>query len=303
MRFKGLDLNLLVVFEALMDVRSATRVAERLGITQPAVSAALRRLRQFFGDDIFVLEGKRMHPTPFAEMLLPEVQESLRGIERAIETPARFDPATSSRTFKIFASDYIMIGLLAPLAERLSAHAPNIRLDLVQPDAHPPEDFDHGRIDLLMAPESFLTPWRMSELLFEEEQVVVGWADNPVFRSVLSEDDFYEAGHVAIAFGAGRRLAFADGHLQQRPRPRRVDIVVSSFAAAPWFLLRSNRLAVMHVRMARAFMAQFDLACAPMPFEFPRMRTAMQCQQARELDPGLSWLRQEILSLARATQI
>src|SRR6187402_954452 len=112
MRFKGLDLNLLVIFEALMDTGSVTRAAERIGMTQPAASAALRRLRDYFQDDIVVAVGKRMHPTPF-----PEIQRSLQGVERAIATPAKFNPAKSSRRFRISTSDYIMVAVLVPLAK------------------------------------------------------------------------------------------------------------------------------------------------------------------------------------------
>ena len=99
MRFKQLDLNLLVVFSALMETRSVTRTAERLGLTQPAASASLRRLRSFFGDELLVQVGKRMHPTPFAESLFPQIQRSLQSVEQAIATPAGFDPATSTRGF------------------------------------------------------------------------------------------------------------------------------------------------------------------------------------------------------------
>jgi DNA-binding transcriptional LysR family regulator len=289
MRFKGLDLNLLVLFEALMETRNVTRAAERLGLTQPAASAGLRRLRDFFQDDILIAVGKRMHPTPFAEMVLPQIQASLQGVERAIATPAAFDPATSARTFRIVTSDYIMVAVLVPLAERLARIAPNVRIEIRQPNEEGAHDLERGKIDLLITPEPYLAPWHPSELLFEESQVVVGWAQNPVFARGLTEAEFLAAGHVTVKFGTSRVPAFADSRLEQMGKARRVEIEVASFASAPWFLLHSTRLAVLHERLTRAMMPQFDLAYAPMPFAFPRMREMVQYHQARTQDASLRW--------------
>lgn len=298
MRFKGLDLNLLVLFEALMETRSVTRAAERVGLTQPAASAALRRLRSFFGDEILVLVGKQMHPTPFAEVLLPQVQQSLQGVERAIATPSAFDPATSTRRFRIVCSDYIMVAVLVPLAERLASIAPNIQLEIAQPSEASAPDLDRGKIDLLITPAPYLAPWHPSELLFEEAQVVVGWSRNPVFARGITERDFLDAGHVTVAFGASRVAAFADSQLERMGKSRRIEIVVGSFASAPWFLQGTSRLAVLHERLTRAIIPRFDLAFAPMPFEFPRMREMLQYHEARANDAGLAWLKQELFRIA-----
>jgi len=298
MRFKGLDLNLLVLFEALMETRNVTRAAERLGLTQPAASAGLRRLRDFFGDDILTAVGKRMHPTPFAEMVLPQIQASLQGVERAIATPASFDPATSARTFRVVTSDYIMVSVLVPLAQRLARIAPNVRIEIRQPDEASMHELERGKVDLLITPEPYLAPWHPSELLFEEAQLVVGWAHNPIFARKLTEADFLAAGHVTVKFGANRVPAFADLHLEQIGKSRRVEIEVASFASAPWFLLNSNRLAVLHERLTRAMIPQFDLAFAPMPFAFPRMREMVQYHAARAQDASLRWFLDELKHVA-----
>ena len=298
MRFKGLDLNLLVVFEALMETCSVTRAAERLGLTQPATSAALRRLRSFFADEILVPVGKRMHPTPFAEMLLPQIQRSLQGVERAIATPSAFDPATYTRRFRIVASDYIMVAVLVPLAERLSKVAPNIQLEILQPADDSVVELERGKVDLLITPEPYLARHHPSELLFEEAQVVVGWTGNPIFKTGITEDAFYEAGHVTVAFGSARTSAFADRHLEHRGRSRRIEVIAGSFASAPWFLQGSMRLAVLHERLVRAMIPRFDLVFAPMPFEFPRMREMVQHHEARAGDDSLWWLLEQMRQIA-----
>jgi len=301
MRFKQLDLNLLVVFSALMDTRSVTRTAERLGLTQPAASASLRRLRAYFGDELLVQVGKRMHPTPFAEALFPQIQRSLQSVEQAIATPAGFDPATSTRRFRINASDYVMVAVLVGLAERVTAAAPQIQLEVMQPTERNADDLEGGKIDLLIAPEQLLAPWHPSEFLYEEEQVVVGWAGNPLFAKGLTTDDFFASGHVGVALGSRRAATFADTQLARMGRQRRIDIEVASFASVPWFLQNTMRLAVLHKRLVRAMMPQFELAFAPMPFPFPRLREMAQFHEARRDDAGLVWLREQLRLAAQST--
>ncbi|MFY8194629.1 LysR family transcriptional regulator [Novosphingobium sp. B1] len=298
MRFKGLDLNLLVVFDALMETRSVTRAAERIGLTQPATSAALRRLRDYFDNEIVVAVGKRMHPTPFAEGLHPQIQLALRGVERAISTPTAFDPATSSRRFRIIGSDYIMVAVLVPLIERFSRTAPGIRLEIMQPTEHSANELEAGKADLLVTPEPFLATWHPHEVLFEEEQVVVGWAENPIFSKGLTVEDFYAAGHVTVAFGANRTPAFADSALSRMGRKRLVEVTVSSFASAPWFIEGTPRLAVLHERLVRQIARRFNLAWARLPFAFPRMQEMMQFHESRADDAGLTWLRQQMQEIA-----
>ena len=294
MRFKQLDLNLLVVFAALMDTRSVTRTAERLGLTQPAASAALRRLRAYFGDEMLVQVGKRMHPTPFAEALYPQIQRSLHSVEQAIATPAGFEPATATRRFRINASDYVMVAVLVSLAKRVAATAPQIQLEVHLPTERNADNLEAGKIDLLITPEQLLAPWQPSEFLYEEEQVVVGWAGNPVFAKGLTDDDFFGAGHVGVALGAQRAATFADTQLNRMGRQRRIEIEVASFASVPWFLQGTGRLAVLHKRLVRAMVPQFDLAFAPMPFPFPRLREMAQFHEARSDDAGLIWLREQL---------
>jgi DNA-binding transcriptional LysR family regulator len=162
-----------------------------------------------------------------------------------------------------------MVAVLVGLAERVTAAAPHIQLEVMQPTERNADDLDGGQIDLLIAPEQLLAPWHPSEFLYEEEQVVVGWAGNPLFAKGLTADDFFACGHVGVALGSRRAATFADTQLARMGRQRRIDIEVASFASVPWFLQNTMRLAVLHKRLVRAMMPQFDLAFAPMPFPFP----------------------------------
>lgn len=294
MRFKGLDLNLLVAFNVVMETRSVSRAAEQLHLSQPAMSAALGRLRDYFGDDLLVLHGKRMFPTPYAESLVPGVQETLRSIDALITSSTSFDPATSQRVFRLIASDYITAAVIAPLSRRLAQIAPGIRLEAVLPSDGSADLIAQGAFDLLITPEEFINPSQPAELLFEERHVVIGWSGNPVFGRPMTEDDLMQAGHVGVLMGNQRTPAFADSTMQQSGRFRQMDVTASSFTVVPWLVIETNRMALMHERLALCMARMFPLAIAPIPFDFPVMREMMQFNHARSTDEGLKWLRAEL---------
>lgn len=298
MRFRGLDLNLLVALEALLEVRSVSRAADRMNLSQPAMSAALARLRTYFGDDILVPHGKRMHPTAFAEGLLPQVRECLQGLESLVSTSPGFNPAESQRTFRIVASDYITASVLVPLVTRLATTAPQVRLDFLMTTDQAIQQLDEGKIDLLITPDIYCAPGHPSELLFEEQHVVVGWKGNPIFQRTLTEDDFLEAGHVVVRVGNSRTAAFADRQLELLGRNRRVEITAGSFTIVPWLLDGTARLALMHERLVRIMAKQFPIVHAPLPFAFPAMAEMVQYHRARVPDEGLAWLRSEVATVA-----
>ena len=133
MRLDHFDLNLLVAFDALLAERNVTRAARRLNVTQSAMSASLRRLREAFGDPILLQHGKTMIPTPHALALAPQVSSAIGGLRKLIRPTTGFDPSTSSRTFRIAASDYVATVALAPLLRRLTRAARGVRLDIALP--------------------------------------------------------------------------------------------------------------------------------------------------------------------------
>src|SRR3569623_554957 len=152
MRLDSFDLNLLVAFDTLLSESSVTRAAQRLNVTQSAMSASLKRLREAFQDDLLVLQGKKMVPTPLALTLGPEISEALTMLRSLISSGARFDPATSERRFRIAASDYITTVLLAPMISTLERDAPSIRIDLTLPTEGSSERLANADFDLLITP-------------------------------------------------------------------------------------------------------------------------------------------------------
>ena len=298
MRLKGLDLNLLVALDALLEERNVSRAAERLYVSQPAASAALGRLRDYFKDDLLVLHGKRMIPTSYAESLQPEVRRILGQVDGMISQSAKFDPIRSERVFRFMASDYITTVLLTPLARELERIAPDVRLDVRLPDDSVRTEFEHGGIDVILVPEEFMVAHHPSELIFEEPHVIVGWAENPIFQSVIGEAEFFGASHVGVRIGPGRDLTFTERNIEAVNDSRKVAVFAPNFSVVPWLLVGTHRLAVMQQRLAKSYQAVMPLKIAPLPFAFPSMRLMAQHHSARTADQGQLWLLDQLRRLA-----
>ncbi len=298
MRFKGLDLNLLGLLQSLLETRSVTRTASDMHLTQPAISAALNRLRDYFQDPLFVIQGRRMIPTALALQLLPHVELLLTHAETVTSTTALFDPATSTRHFRICASDYLTIVIFRPLMLHLSRVAPGITCEIIAPSENATEVFNNGELDLLLSPREYLSPAHPVEALLEEQYVVAGWSGNPMFAEALSVDDFQSAGHVAVRLGSINRSSFAESQLRAMGMQRRVEVLVPSFGLVPELLLETNRIAIMHARLAAHSARTMPIKYCPLPFPFPTLSEGVQFHRTRMNDAGLSWMIARIVEYA-----
>lgn len=298
MRFRGLDLNLLSAFSMLMAERSVSRAARRLNLSQPAVSAALARLRDHFDDELLVLRGKRMFPTALAESLGPRVDAALQTIAAIIDSSGAFDPATATRSFRIVASDYIVMVLIRPLIRALDTEAPHVRIVVELPGDRAGERLEESKVDLIVTPEEFASPRHPIEPLLTERHVLIGWADNPALAAPIDEATFAAMDHVGVLLGTDAPAAFADRQLEQLGRSRRIAVTVPDFSAVPWLVVGTNRVGLMHERLARMMAAHLPIAVQPLPFAFPPMREVLQHHGARSGDPGLRWLRERLLAIA-----
>jgi LysR family nod box-dependent transcriptional activator len=294
MRFKGLDLNLLLALDVLVEERSVSRAARRLNLSQPALSASLARLREFFGDPLLVSQGRHMIPTAEAHTIQRELKPILGNIEELIARSTAFDPATSDRVFRVSASDYLVAILFPRLIPEIAREAPNIGLDLVPPSQAAQTALERGELDLLLTPEEHCVSNHPTVLLFEERHVVAGWKDNPLLAQPLTEDAFFAAGHVAVRVGQVNRASFAESHLDAQTRKRRIEITAASFTTVPDLLTGTGRLAVMHEKLARLMAERLPIAWQELPFAFPPMREMIQFNRSRREDAGLRWLIERI---------
>ncbi|MDO6415330.1 LysR family transcriptional regulator [Sphingomonas sp. BIUV-7] len=298
MRYKGLDLNLLLALDVLLEVRNVSRAADRLGLSQSAMSAALARLRYYFDDELLVVEGRRMHPTPYAEQLASHVRECLVATDTLLATSRAFDPATAERTFRIIGSDYVIASVLVGVARRLADIAPGIRLEFILPEETAAGRLDRGELDLMISPPEFLLPSHPMEELYVETHVIAGWRDNPIFQKPLTEKGVFSAGHVAVSLGTHRTTTFGDRQIELLKYDRRIEAVVSSFMMVPWMLVGTDRLAVMHRRLAVMMADHVAITHAALPFAFPDMHEMAQYHRTRVTDIGLQWLISQIREAA-----
>jgi len=298
-RLDRFDLNLLVAFDILVEERNVTRAARRLNLTQSAMSAALRRLREAFADDILVQHGKKMIPTAAALSLAPEISALVADLRGLIARGLTFNPADSQRLFRIVASDYLTTVLIGPLVARLQEAAPQVRIEITLPRNDISALLEDGDIDLIIAPDRFLEGPHPRELLFEERHVVVSWSGNPIVQSGLTEEIYLQAGHVSMS--VSREGTFIDKHLREHGDRRRVEIVCAAFSQVAWMLPGTTRLALMHERMAKVMAKVLPLTIMDPPMPLPVMQGMMQYHEARTADPGLSWLRGELRHEALST--
>jgi LysR family transcriptional regulator, nod-box dependent transcriptional activator len=290
MRFKGLDLNLLVALDVLLARQSVSRAAEQLHLSQPAVSAALARLRDYFRDPLLVPDGKRMIPTPHALRLKPLLATVLADVGGLVAVSPAFDPANSTRRFRVGASDYLTIVLFAPLLRRLAAEAPGISIELLPPNDVIQRQLEGGDLDLLILPSPHISPEHPSEDMFTEKFVVAGWRRHRAFLSGMTVEAFKDCGHIVVEIGNLFRASVAEFDMKRMGIERRVEVTVSSFSVVPDLLVETQRLAVMHERLARHAAKTLPIDFVPLPFDLPPMREVVQYHRTRSDDPGLRWL-------------
>jgi len=296
-KFNKLDLNLLVALDALLKERSVTRAADVLNLSPSAVSNALTRLREYFDDELLVQIGRKMELTPRAEGLEGAVRDVLLRIDSTIAAPPAFDPASSDRTFKIFASDYTQL-VLAPAMLALAARAGSgICFDFLPQVAHPHRDLERGEADLLIIPTGFMSPDHPHQVLYEEEFVCVLWRDSELAQGELTFDHYVDAEHV-VMLPSGRDDAFEGWFLKRFGVRRRIAVSTYSFITLPGLVVGTQRIATVHMRTARRLSKAWPLEIRPIPLPFEKMEQAMQWHKFRTNDPGLAWLRQLLMDAA-----
>ena len=298
MRLGKLDLNLLVVLDILTELRSVSAAAQRLNLSQPAVTAALNRLRDYFDDPLLVQNGRQMQLTAKASDLVGPVREALLLIRARIATPVGFDPLTSERHFVLIASDFVFQVLLAQALNAATRLATRATFEIINPDRQALERFQRGEVDLFISIPPYLLDQHPMQPLYADDYCVI--ADRAGrFGASLSRDDFLEAGHVIPTFGTERLATHAEIEIARQGLERRIDMRVPSFSALPLAVLGSDRLAIMWRRHACHFARFMPLALHPPPVKLPRQTETMQWHSLRQSDPALHWLR-GLLSAAAA---
>jgi len=299
MRFNHLDLNLLVGLDALLSEKSTTRASRRLNLSQSATSGVLARLRDYFKDELLVPVGRNLVLTPLAVSLIEPVRDVLLHIQRTIEIRPEFDPATASREFRIFASDFVSTVLLGELGRRISAEAPGISIDISPTTSNPAEQLERGEVELVILPRTYMSELKPTELLFEESYTCIVWNNNTLVGDKLSPEEYMALGHVSSRFG-GALTSFEEHFLRDSGYERRIEVSTTNFTSLPHFVIGTNRIATMHTRLARMLACYYPIRLIAPPIAFPTLEMCMQWNCFLDRDPSHIWLRQLLVEIARA---
>lgn len=299
MRFRQLDLNLLVAFDHMLNLRSISRAAEKMNMSQSAMSNALTRLRDYFDDPLLVQVGRRMELTPKAESMQHSVRDILVRIESTISSDAEFNPARSNRRFRILLSDYTMTVLMPRALALASREGPNLQFELLPQTGSPHVVIERGEADVVIAPRMYLAPDLPTELLFEDGYACVAWKGGRFGAEAPDETAFIEARHVRMVTPTSN-TSFENEFIRARGIERRTDVECYSFAALPSLIVGTDRLAIVHRFLARTLARGLPVALHDLPFEVPNLDEQMQWHPYKSQDHGLSWLR---LLLRRAARM
>jgi len=297
---RHLDFNLLKALDALLDERSVTRAAERLALTQPAVSGMLTRLRESFGDPLFVRAQRGIVPTLRAQQLASPVKQLLSDIE-AILQPQAFEPASASMTVTIASTDYALRAVVVPFLSALRQQAPNIRV-AVQPVDNQAlaGQMDRGDVDLALVTPASTPPGLHAAPLFDESYVCLMRAEHAAARKkTLSLDHFCALDHVLVSSSGGAFQGVTDDALAALGRSRRVTISVTSFLVLPEILRVSDSIAVVPRRLA---LHGEGLAMREPPLAIQGFSKTVAWHERTHHDPGQRWVRSLLIDTCNALQ-
>ena len=315
--FKTLDLNLLKVFDAVMEERSVLRASQKVALSQSAVSHSLARLREMLEDDLFVRTATGMQPTSRALAMAPLVREALRSLEAAVELP-RFNPASSTKQFTLAANDFTTMVLASPLLSIMGREAPSIdlvikpvtRIDLA-------EQIDLGRVDVAIGVFSAPPDRFQSSFLFEYDDVLIVSARHKLQK--LDKETLSALPLVVVSFG-GEQEGAIDGFISERglarrsemydrsaleralgdsDRPPRIAVSLPHFLALPALLEDREIAAIVPRPLAKAFAARYPIATHELPYLTTPVEVRLLWHQRADGDPSHEWLHE---ILRRATE-
>lgn len=310
MNIARVDLNLLVYLDVLLRECNVTRAAEELGISQPAMSNSLRRLRDLFDDPLLVRTSDGMTPTARALELQPLVRNVLAAAEIAVLPKTIFDAAASDRIFRIMASDYTEVTLLPQLLTRLRREAPGIRLDIMTPSDVSFHDVERGKVDLVINRFDTLPQSFHQVHLWDDSFSCVMSANNPVIKN-WSLDSYLSHKHVWVSktgMGVGvgmspddvQRLGWVDEALGKLDAKREITVFTRHYQAALLLGEQDDLIVTIPTIAARTMSNNPKVVILDPPFEIPRMRLKMVWSPLLQRDPGHKWLRQMIKDVSSA---
>jgi DNA-binding transcriptional LysR family regulator len=311
MNISRVDLNLLVYLDVLLRERNVTKSAAHLGITQPAMSNGLRRLRTLFDDPLLIRTSNGMTPTERALELQPLIRDILTRTEKAVETQSTFDAFTAKRVVRIMASDYAESTLIPGLLRRLASEAPDITLDILTPSDVSLEDVEQGRVDMLLnrfdeIPESF-----HSSTVWNDDFSCLLSVDNPLNKN-FDLDNYLSGRHVWVSktgMGASvgmdpldsRRLGWVDEALKLIGKERRIAVFTRHYQVAALFAQQPDLIATLPTRLAKLQRDNPLVQLQKPPFKIPGFDLQMAWSPLLQHNAYHRWMRAMVLEVGRGS--
>ncbi|WP_186144456.1 LysR family transcriptional regulator [Burkholderia gladioli] len=299
MHFNKLNLNLLVALDALLTEQNISRAAERVHLSQAAMSNALARLRDYFEDELLIQVGRKMEPTERAESLKDPVRDILVRIEATIAAPLAFAPRRSDRVFRLLVSDYTTMTLIPHLLRLAYRQAPSVRFELRHQVAYPERALERGEVDLLIIPKDYCSVEHPVEIVFEEKFCCVLWQGSLLAQGELTAERYINASHIVVQPG-DEHSSLEQWFIRKLDVVRRVEVTTFSFVAPAHLVVGTDRIATIHQRLAVQAVCSLPVTIRPVPLPLPRMEQSMQWHKHRSADLGLQWLRTLIKEAAVA---
>ncbi|MBD8493519.1 LysR family transcriptional regulator [Pseudomonas syringae] len=296
MNLRDLDLNLLRVLHQLLIDQQVSVAAEHLGLSQPAMSNALKRLRTALNDELFVRTGRGMQPTPYAASLAKPVAQALALLGQALQPRVGFDPASSLRRFTLAMTDIGEIWFMPRLIEALLQRAPGVSVTTVRSDAQLSEGLAGGAVDLAVGLQPDLQNGFYQRRLFIHRYVCLCRRDHPLARQPMTVESFCRQAHVhvaAISTGHGE----VEQHLRRAGLQRDIRLQVPHFVAVGHILQRSDLVATVPERFASTCLAPFDLVTLPLPVPLPEIAINLFWHARYHKDPANQWFRDLMFEL------
>lgn len=287
-----LDLKLLVAFEAVLIQRSVTAAADRIGLSQPAMSTCLGKLRKVLNDPLFVRTSRGMEPTPFAMELAEPIRHALHLIRQTLNHDKHFDAATSTRTFRIIMTDIGERVFLPGLLQRLSEVAPGVNLHTVQlPMKEMRETLESGEMDLAVGFIPDLAAGYYQQRLYNRSYVCVARSDHPVIGRTLSLKQYLAASH-AIVSAPGTGHDVVERVLSEKGYTRRVALHVTHFLAIPLIVANTDLVVTIPTMLAESYLPTSNIKLLTPPLKMPVYAIKQYWHERFHEDPANRWLRE-----------
>ena len=301
----GVDLNLLPLLDALLAERQLTRAASRVGLSQPAASRALSRLRALLEDRLLVRNGASFELTPRAEALRDPVRRALAMVETAIAPPAAFEPRSAKCVVRVSADDYTSLVVLTPLVEALSGSAPGFDFEVLPGKGKALERLRRGEVHCCFTAATETVPRGVQVDKLGDDGFVCMVARTHAFaRRAPNLARFLSARHALVAPG-GERGGYVDDALARLGERRQVSLLLPHFLVMPFIISSSDLVVTIAERIARVYASHLPLKLFAPPLALTRFTIAAYWHERDAHDPALSWLRRQLqtLGIERANRI